>query len=134
MGRATFVTKKKRWTIFDAPGHKNYVPNMIMGASNADVAALVVSARINEFESGFEKGGQTQEHAMLARSLGVSKLVVIVNKMDDESVEWQEARFNEIQESLIPFLTKDIGYTLDNIHWVPISGLRGQNIKDPVSA
>ena len=106
VGRATFVTKKKRWTIFDAPGHKNYVPNMIMGASNADVAALVVSARINEFESGFEKGGQTQEHAMLARSLGVSKLVVIVNKMDDDSVDWSEKRYLEIKKSLIPFLTK----------------------------
>ena len=125
VGRATFVTKKKRWTIFDAPGHKNYVPNMIMGASNADVAALVVSARINEFESGFEKGGQTQEHAMLARSLGVSKLVVIVNKMDDDSVDWSEKRYLEIKESLIPYLTKDIGYSLESIHWVPISGLRG---------
>ena len=128
VGRATFVTKKKRWTIFDAPGHKNYVPNMIMGASNADVAALVVSARINEFEAGFEKGGQTQEHAMLARSLGVSKLVVIINKMDDESVDWSEKRFLEIKESLIPYLTKEIGYSLESIHWVPISGLKGQNV------
>ena len=83
VGKATFETQKKRWTVFDAPGHKNYVPNMIMGASNADVAGLVISARINEFEAGFEKGGQTQEHAMLAKSLGVSQLIIIINKMDD---------------------------------------------------
>lgn len=65
---------------------------------------------------------------MLARSLGVSKLVVIVNKMDDDSVDWSEKRFLEIKESLIPYLTNDIGYSLENIHWVPISGLRGQNV------
>jgi peptide chain release factor subunit 3 len=83
VGRAVFDTEHKKYTIFDAPGHKNYVPNMIMGAALADVAGLVISARKGEYESGFEKDGQTREHAQLAKSLGVQKLIVIVNKMDD---------------------------------------------------
>lgn len=71
VGRAQFDTPTKKYTIFDAPGHKNYVPNMIMGAALADVAGLVISARKGEFEAGFEKDGQTREHAQLAKSLGV---------------------------------------------------------------
>jgi len=71
VGRAQFDTKTKKYTIFDAPGHKNYVPNMIMGAALADVGGLVISARKGEFEAGFEKEGQTREHAQLAKSLGV---------------------------------------------------------------
>ena len=71
VGRATFDTNSKKYTIFDAPGHKNYVPNMIMGAALADVAGLVISARKGEYEAGFEKDGQTREHAQLAKSLGV---------------------------------------------------------------
>ena len=71
VGRAQFDLASKKYTIFDAPGHKNYVPNMIMGAALADVAGLVISARKGEFEAGFEKDGQTREHAQLAKSLGV---------------------------------------------------------------
>jgi peptide chain release factor subunit 3 len=63
VGRATFDTPTKKYTIFDAPGHKNYVPNMIMGAALADIGGLVISARKGEFEAGFEKDGQTREHA-----------------------------------------------------------------------
>jgi peptide chain release factor subunit 3 len=66
VGRAQFDTPSKKYTIFDAPGHKNYVPNMIMGAAMADIAGLVISARKGEFEAGFEKEGQTREHAQLA--------------------------------------------------------------------
>ena len=83
VGRAQFDTPKKKYTIFDAPGHKNYVPNMIMGAALADFGGLVISARKGEFEAGFDKDGQTREHAQLAKSLGVQKLIIIVNKMDD---------------------------------------------------
>ena len=71
VGRATFNTPSKQFTVFDAPGHKNYVPNMIMGAALADFAGLVISARKGEFEAGFEKDGQTREHVQLAKSLGV---------------------------------------------------------------
>lgn len=70
-----------RYTILDAPGHKSYVPNMIQGASQADIGVLVISARQNEFETGFERGGQTREHALLAKTLGVQKLIVAVNKV-----------------------------------------------------
>ena len=88
IGRATFDTEKKRWTLFDAPGHKNYVPNMIMGAALADYGALVISAKKGEFEAGFDGDGQTREHVLLAKSLGIFKLVIVVNKMDEPTVKW----------------------------------------------
>ncbi|KAG1655524.1 hypothetical protein FOA52_000004 [Chlamydomonas sp. UWO 241] len=75
VGRAHFETPAKRYTVLDAPGHKNYVPNMIQGASQADTAILLISARKGEYETGFEKGGQTREHAQLAKTLGVSRLL-----------------------------------------------------------
>jgi peptide chain release factor subunit 3 len=104
VGRATFNTPSKQFTVFDAPGHKNYVPNMMVGAALADYAGLVISARKGEFEAGFEKDGQTREHVQLAKSLGVQKLVVVVNKMDEQSVNWSEARWKDICERLAPFL------------------------------
>lgn len=70
-----------RYTILDAPGHKNFVPNMIQGASQADIGVLVISARKGEFETGYERGGQTREHALLAKTLGVQKLIVVINKV-----------------------------------------------------
>jgi peptide chain release factor subunit 3 len=126
VGRATFDTPSKKYTIFDAPGHKNYVPNMIMGAAMADVAGLVISARKGEFEAGFEKDGQTREHAQLAKSLGVQKLVVIVNKMDE--CKWAKTRWDEIQAGLDPFLRKT-GYSADDVVYIPIAGLTGENIQ-----
>jgi len=92
VGRAYFETTARRYTILDAPGHKNFVPSMISGAAQADVAVLVISARKGEFETGFEKGGQTREHAMLVKTAGVSKLIVVVNKMDDPTVNWDKTR------------------------------------------
>lgn len=129
VGRAQFDTKTKKYTIFDAPGHKNYVPNMIMGAALADVGGLVISARKGEFEAGFEAQGQTREHAQLAKSLGVQKLVVVVNKMDD--CKWSRARFDEIKEKLTPFLNQT-GYADKDLIWVPIAGLTGANIVAPL--
>eukprot|EP00899_Mesostigma_viride_P021619 jgi/Mesvir1/29459/Mv23034-RA.1 len=132
VGRAHFATDKKRYTILDAPGHKNFVPNMIGGASQADAAVLVVSARKGEFETGFERGGQTREHAQLAKTLGVRKLIVVVNKMD--SVDWELERYTEIQTKLTPFL-KTCGYnTKDDVEFVPISGMSAENLKEHVSA
>jgi peptide chain release factor subunit 3 len=133
VGRAVFETAKTRFTILDAPGHKNYVPNMISGASQADVGALVISARKGEFETGFERGGQTREHAQLAKTLGVSKLLVIVNKMDDPSVGWSKERFDEIEQKLVPFL-KSCGYnTKKDLQFLPISGLLSYNMKERVA-
>jgi peptide chain release factor subunit 3 len=98
---------------------------MIMGAALADVGGLVISARKGEFEAGFEKDGQTREHAQLAQSLGVQKLIIIVNKMDD--CKWSKARYEEIQNGLKPFLNAT-GYKDSDLLWVPISGLSGENI------
>ena len=122
VGKAHFQTKTKRFTILDAPGHKDYVPNMISGVAQADYAALVVSAKTGEFESGFIKNGQTREHAILAKSLGVIKLIVVVNKMDQ--VEWKQARFEHIKKQVSPFLMNNCNFDLEkDVIWVPISGI-----------
>ncbi|KAH9938302.1 eukaryotic polypeptide chain release factor 3 [Fomitopsis serialis] len=104
VGRGYFETNTRRYTILDAPGHKTFVPSMISGAAQADVAILVISARKGEFETGFEKGGQTREHIMLVKTAGVSKVVCVINKMDESTVEWSKARFDEIKEKLTPFI------------------------------
>lgn len=104
VGRAHFCTPNKRFTILDAPGHKNYVPNMITGVAQADVGVLVISARKGEFEAGFDRSGQTREHALLAKTLGVRKLVIVVNKMDEPTVEWSKERFDTIQTKLGTYL------------------------------
>uniref|UniRef100_A0A8C5JYK2 G1 to S phase transition 2 n=1 Tax=Jaculus jaculus TaxID=51337 RepID=A0A8C5JYK2_JACJA len=130
VGRAYFETEKKHFTILDAPGHKSFVPNMIGGASQADLAVLVISARKGEFETGFEKGGQTREHAMLAKTAGVKHLIVLVNKMDDPTVNWSSERYEECKEKLVPFLKK-VGFSpKKDIHFMPCSGLTGANIKE----
>ncbi|XP_026991153.1 G1 to S phase transition 1, like isoform X2 [Tachysurus fulvidraco] len=132
VGRAYFETEKKHFTILDAPGHKSFVPNMIGGASQADLAVLVISARKGEFETGFEKGGQTREHAMLAKTAGVKHLIVLVNKMDDPTVNWSLERYEECKEKLVPFLKK-VGFNpRKDIHFMPCSGLTGANLKEPV--
>jgi len=132
VGRARFETDLHRYSILDAPGHKNYVPNMIMGASQADVGVLVISARKGEFESGFDKGGQTREHALLAKTLGVSFLIVVINKMDEPTVQWKKDRFDECVGKLRPFL-KGCGFKIKKeVKFMPISGLQGANVKDEV--
>jgi len=133
VGRADFDTDVKRYTILDAPGHKNYVPNMIMGASQADVGVLVISARKGEFETGFDRGGQTREHALLAKTLGVSFLVVVINKMDDPTVNWSKERYDECVTKIRPFLKKCGFIIKKEVKFIPISGLSGANIKDEVS-
>ncbi|KAI4795071.1 hypothetical protein KUCAC02_031659 [Chaenocephalus aceratus] len=133
VGRAYFETEKKHFTILDAPGHKSFVPNMIGGASQADLAVLVISARKGEFETGFEKGGQTREHAMLAKTAGVKHLIVLVNKMDDPTVNWSLDRYEECKEKLVPFLKK-VGFNpKKDIYFMPCSGLTGANLKDPLT-
>jgi peptide chain release factor subunit 3 len=129
VGRAAFETTNRRFTILDAPGHKSYVPNMIAGASQADIGVLIISARKGEFETGFERGGQTREHAMLAKTLGVEKLLITINKMDDPSVEWAQSRYDEIEKKLTPFL-KSQGFKPSEFLFLPISGLTGDNVKE----
>ncbi|GAA5824699.1 hypothetical protein JCM11251_005306 [Rhodosporidiobolus azoricus] len=132
VGRAYFETDTRRYTILDAPGHKNFVPSMISGAAQADVAVLVISARKGEFETGFEKGGQTREHAMLVKTAGVTKLIVVINKMDDPTVNWDKERYDEIVGKLSPFL-KGTGYNMKtDVTFIPVSGFTGANIKEDV--
>ena len=131
VGRGFFETERRRYTILDAPGHKNYVPNMIGGASQADVGVLVISARKGEYETGFEKGGQTREHAMLAKTQGVNQLVVVINKMDDPTVEWSQDRYKECTNTLIKYL-KGLGYGKDDVTFMPISAQTAVGLKDRV--
>ncbi|KAJ8922915.1 hypothetical protein NQ315_001457 [Exocentrus adspersus] len=127
-----FETDKKHFTILDAPGHKSFVPNMIGGAAQADLAVLVISARKGEFETGFDRGGQTREHAMLAKTAGVKYLVVLVNKMDDPTVNWDEARYNECKDKILPYLKK-LGFNYNkDLFFLPCSGQTGQGLKDKV--
>lgn len=102
---------------------------MIGGAAQADVAVLVISARRGEFETGFDRGGQTREHAMLVKTAGVRKIIVAINKMDESTVGWSQERFDECVGKLNPFL-KQVGYATKDIDIVPISGYTGANMKD----
>jgi elongation factor 1-alpha len=122
-----FETGKYYFTIIDAPGHRDFIKNMITGTSQADCAVLVVAAGQGEFEAGIDKNGQTREHALLAYTLGVKQLIVVVNKMDDKSVNWSEARFNEIKNEVSNFIKK-IGYNPEKVPFVPISGWLGDNM------
>ncbi|KAJ2377546.1 translation termination factor GTPase eRF3, partial [Coemansia sp. RSA 2607] len=132
-GRAYFETTKRRYTILDAPGHKNFVPSMLGGAAQADVGVLVISARKGEFETGFERGGQTREHALLAKTAGVRRLIVAINKMDDPTVKWDKERYDDIIAKLSPFL-RTAGYPKSDLLFMPISGFTGAGVKDRVTS
>jgi elongation factor 1-alpha len=122
-----FETKKYYFTVIDAPGHRDFVKNMITGASQADGAVLFCSAKRGEFEAGIGPGGQTREHAFLAFTLGVRQLVVAINKMDDASVNWSQERYNEIKNEISRML-KMVGYKVEKIPFVPTSGWTGDNL------
>lgn len=118
-----FETEKTKFTILDAPGHRDFIPNMIAGASQADFAVLVIDAGTNSFEAGLK--GQTREHAQLVRSMGCQRIIVAVNKMD--SINWSQDRFDEIKQQISAFLEKT-GFQARNIAFVPCSGLTGENV------
>ncbi|MBD3350191.1 MAG: translation elongation factor EF-1 subunit alpha [Candidatus Lokiarchaeota archaeon] len=124
-----FETDSKYFTIIDAPGHADFVKNMITGASQADAAILVVSGKTSEFGSGIGEKGQTREHAFLAKTLGVKQLIVAINKADDASFNYDEDRFNECKEELSKLLTT-VGYKVDDIPFIPVSALTGDNLND----
>ena len=125
-----FETKKYYFTVIDAPGHRDFIKNMITGASQADGAVLFVSAKRGEFEAGIGPGGQTREHGFLAFTLGVSQLIVAVNKMDDASVNWSQERYNEVKNEVSRML-KMVGYKTEKIPFVPTSGWTGDNLVKP---
>ncbi|GAA5812847.1 hypothetical protein MFLAVUS_006306 [Mucor flavus] len=120
-----FETEHKSFTLLDAPGHRDFIPNMISGTAQADAAILVVDASPNAFEAGFDAGGQTKEHAVLARSLGVQQLIVAINKLDN--VAWSQVRFKEVQAKLGAYLVH-VGFKKSNVTFVPVSGLTGENL------
>lgn len=123
----SFKTEKMSFTAIDAPGHRDFVPQMISGVSQADIALLVVDAINGEFEAGFVMDGQTKEHTLLAKSLGIEKVCIAVNKLDKE--DWSQARFEDIKSQLTLFLTnQQIGFKEENLYFVPISGLTGVNV------
>jgi elongation factor 1-alpha len=122
-----FETKKFYFTIIDAPGHRDFIKNMITGTSQADVAILMIASPAGEFEAGYAKNGQTREHALLAFTLGVKQMIVCINKMDDKSTNFAEARYNEIKDELVKYLTK-IGYKGADLPYIPISGWNGDNM------
>jgi len=122
-----FETKKFYFTIIDAPGHRDFIKNMITGTSQADVAILMIASPPGEFEAGYAKNGQTREHALLAFTLGVKQMIVCLNKMDEKSTNYSEARYNEIKDELTKFLGK-CGYKTEGIPFIPISGWTGDNM------
>src|SRR3990170_4664480 len=122
-----FDTKKFSYTVIDAPGHRDFVKNMITGASQADAAVLFCSAKKGEFEAGIGAGGQTREHAFLAFTLGIRQVLVAVNKMDDISVNWSKDRYDEIKNEVSRML-KMVGFKTEKINFIPVSGWTGDNL------
>merc|ERR1719292_99621 len=122
-----FETAKFYVTIIDAPGHRDFIKNMITGTSQADCAVLIVAGGVGEFEAGISKNGQTREHALLAYTLGVKQLIVAVNKMDSTEPPYSEARFEEIKKEVGGFIKK-VGYNPAAVAFVPISGWHGDNM------
>lgn len=122
-----FETPKYHFTIIDAPGHRDFIKNMITGTSQADCAILMIASPQGEFEAGISKEGQTREHALLAFTLGVKQMIVCCNKMDEKTVNFSEERYTEIKKEVSEFLKK-VGYKPDGINFIPISGWMGDNM------
>jgi elongation factor 1-alpha len=127
-----FETPKYYVTIIDAPGHRDFIKNMITGTSQADCAVLMIATPAGEFEAGISKNGQTREHALLAYTLGVKQMIVVLNKMDDKSVNWAQSRYDEIKKEVASYIKK-IGYNPDKVHFIPISGWHGDNMLEKSS-
>jgi elongation factor 1-alpha len=119
-----FDTQKYYFTIIDAPGHRDFVKNMITGTSQADGAVLVCSAA-----EGIQE--QTREHIFLSRTLGVAQLICAINKMDRQEVKYSEAKYNEVKEELTKLL-KNVGFKVDTqVVFIPISAFKDDNIDKP---
>ncbi|KAI3655648.1 hypothetical protein MP638_007549, partial [Amoeboaphelidium occidentale] len=123
-----FETPKYYVTVIDAPGHRDFIKNMITGTSQADCAILIIAGGTGEFEAGISKEGQTREHALLAYTLGVKQLIVAINKMD--TTKYSEERYEEIVKEVSNFIKK-VGYNPKQVAFVPISGWHGDNMLEP---
>merc|ERR1739838_715950 len=127
-----FETAKFYVTVIDAPGHRDFIKNMITGTSQADCAVLIVAAGTGEFEAGISKNGQTREHVLLCFTLGVKQLICAVNKMDSTEPKYSEARFSEITKE-VRACVKKVGYNPDAVPMIPISGFHGDNMLEKSS-
>lgn len=125
IAQSKFETQNRIVNVLDAPGHRDFIPNMITGAAQADASLLVVDATCGEFEAGYHAGGQTREHTLLIRSLGVSQIAVVINKLDN--VEYSQERYLTIVSKLTTFL-KQAGFKEQDVNFVPCSGLTGENL------
>merc|ERR1712137_887800 len=126
-----FETAKYYITIIDAPGHRDFIKNMITGTSQADAAVLVIASPPGEFEAGISQNGQTREHALLAFTLGVKQMIVACNKMDDKSVNWSKDRYDEISKEMDLYLKKVV-YNPAKVPKIPTSGWTGDNLFEKV--
>jgi len=124
-----FETPKYMITIIDAPGHRDFIKNMITGTSQADCAILIIDSTTGGFEAGISKDGQTREHALLAYTLGVKQMIVGLNKFDDKTVNYSEERYEEIKKEVSAYIKK-VGYAPEKVHFVPISGWTGDNMME----
>jgi elongation factor 1-alpha len=122
-----FETTKYYCTVIDAPGHRDFIKNMITGTSQADCAVLAIDSTPGGFEAGISKDGQTREHALLAFTLGVKQMIVAFNKMDATAPAYSQARYDEMQTELSSYL-KRVGYNPAKIPFIPISGFQGDNM------
>ncbi len=122
-----FETKKYFFTIIDAPGHRDFVKNMITGASQADAAILAVSAKKGEFEAGMSAEGQTREHIILARTMGIDQIIVAVTKMDATEPPYDEKRFKEIVDVVSKFM-KSFGFDMSKVKFIPVVSITGENV------
>merc|ERR1712072_1174595 len=120
-----FSSPKRHYTVIDAPGHRDFIKNMITGTSQADAAILICASGVGEFEAGIGKQGQTREHALLAFTLGVKQMIIACNKMD--AVDYAESRYNEIKKEMLGFVKK-VGYNPAKVQVIPISGFNGDNM------
>ena len=132
IGYKNFSTKNRNVVILDAPGHKDFIPTMIAGSSAADYALLVIDSGLNAFDAGFYREGRTKEHALLAKTLGVSKIIVAINKL--ELFNWEEKRYNELVEVLNNYLIDELGFKPEDIYFIPTSGFTGDNLINPIEA
>ncbi|GAU15958.1 hypothetical protein TSUD_41810 [Trifolium subterraneum] len=122
-----FETTKYYCTVIDAPGHRDFIKNMITGTSQADCAVLIIDSTTGGFEAGISKDGQTREHALLAFTLGVKQMICCCNKMDATTPKYSKGRYDEIVKEVSSYLKK-VGYNPDKIPFVPISGFEGDNM------
>merc|ERR1712084_160827 len=125
-----FETPKYHVTVIDAPGHRDFIKNMITGTSQADCAVLIVASGTGEFEAGISKNGQTREHALLAFTLGVKQMIIAANKMDNTEPPYSQKRFEEISKEITSYVKK-VGYDPKRVPVVPISGWHGDNMIEP---